>query len=85
MSVTIDTVKAELKTFICTELIGDPEYPLQYDEAIITGGLIDSFSLAQVGVFVEDTWDVYIPDTDLTVEAMDSIDLMAARVMREIE
>lgn len=78
------TVKAKLKEFVCTELLGNAGYPLRYDEPLITGGLIDSFSLAQVGVFVEDTFNVYIPDTDLTVEAMDTIDLMAARIMREL-
>jgi acyl carrier protein len=77
-------VKEKLKEFVCTELLGDPDYPLRYDEPLITGGLIDSFSLAQVGVFVEDTFNIYIPDTDLTVEAMDTIDLMAARIMKEV-
>lgn len=81
---SLEDVKAGLKGFICSELIGDANYPLKYDEPLITGGLIDSFSLAQVGVFVEDEYEVYIPDTDLTVEAMDTIDLMAARIMEEI-
>jgi len=34
---------------------------------LLTSGLIDSFSVAQIGVFVEVTFGVYIPDTDLTV------------------
>jgi acyl carrier protein len=46
--------------------------------------LIDSFSLAQIGVVVEDAFDVYIPDTDLTVANMDSLDQMVTRIMAGI-
>lgn len=77
----INDVKSKLRTFILTELLNNPDYPLADDEPLITGGLIDSFSLAQIGVFVEDAFDVYIPDTDLTVANMDTLEQMAARVM----
>lgn len=77
-------VKQKLKTFICTELLRNPKYPLKDDEPLITGGLIDSFSLVQVGVFIEDAFDVFVPDTDLTVETMDNINLMANRVLKEL-
>ena len=42
---------------------------------------MDSFSLAQIGVFVEDAFGVYIPDTDLTVNNMDTLNLMADEVI----
>ena len=71
-----------LRTFICTELMQHPSYPLGDDEALITGGLIDSFSVAHIGVFIEVTWGVYIPDPELTVQAMDTLNLIAARVQR---
>ena len=35
---------------------------------MISMGLIDSFSLAQVAVFVEEVFGVFLPDTDLTVD-----------------
>jgi acyl carrier protein len=75
-------VRDKLRDFIRTELLQDPGYPLKDDQPLISSGLIDSFSLAQVGVFVEMTFDVYIPDTDLTVDAMDTIDKMADRIVK---
>jgi acyl carrier protein len=72
-----------LRTFVITELIRMPDYDLQGDEPLITGGLIDSFSLAQFGVFVEEEFGLYIPDPDLTVENLDTLDQMVARVMRD--
>lgn len=78
-------IRAALKGFICDELLRRPDYPLGDDEPMITGGLIDSFSLAQIGVFIEKAFDVYIPDTELTVEHFDTLDQMAAQVLAHAE
>lgn len=75
-------VKTQLKEFIATELLGRDDYPLGDDEPLISGGWIDSFSLTQIGVFAEDAFDVYIPDADLTVAKMDTLNLMVARVLQ---
>jgi acyl carrier protein len=71
-----------LRTFICTELMQHPSYPLMNDEPLMSGGLIDSFCIAHIAVFIEQAWGVYIPDTELTVEKMDTLDLIAARVLQ---
>lgn len=73
-------IREKLRTFITRELIRDEAYDLQDDEGIITGGLMDSFALAEFGVFVEQEFDVYIPDADLTVAKMDTLDQMVVRV-----
>ena len=74
--------RQKLKEFLCTDLIRDPSYPLQDDEPLMTGGLMDSFCVAHLAVFIEMAFGVYIPDTDLTVEAMDTLDLIVARVLQ---
>jgi acyl carrier protein len=51
-------------------------------EGIISGGLMDSFALAEFAVHVEKEYGVYIPDSDLTVAKMDTLDQMVVRVMR---
>ena len=71
-----------LRTFICSELMQHPSYPLKNNEPLMSGGLIDSFCLAHIAVFIEQAWGVYIPDTELTVENMDTLDLIAARVLQ---
>jgi len=74
-------VRTKLRQFIVRDLIRDETYELDDDEGIITGGLMDSFALAEFGVFVEQEFDVYIPDADLTVDKMDTLDQMVARVL----
>ena len=77
-------IKSKLKQFICTEIMNDADYPLKYEEPLITSGLIDSFSLAQVGVFVEIEFNTYIPDPELTVDQMNTINAMAAKIMEKM-
>ncbi len=75
-------VRDHVRTYIIHELIRDPDYDLEDDEGIITGGLMDSFALADLAVFVEQTFGVYIPDPDLTVDKMDTLNQIVARILR---
>ena len=78
------TIRAKIRDFIIKELIRDESYELSDTEGIITEGLMDSFALAEFGVFVEDEFDIYIPDADLTVEKMDTLDQIVTRVQRDL-
>lgn len=77
-----DAVRAQLRAFITRDLIRNPDYPLGDAEKIITGGLMDSFGLAEWGVFVEEAFGVYVPDPELTVERLDTLEQMVARVLQ---
>ena len=79
------TIREKVKAYITADLIRDPDYPLGGEEGIITGGMMDSFALAELAVFVENAFDVYIPDPDLTVEKMDTLNQIVARIMRDIK
>jgi len=79
-----NAVRAQLRTYITEELIRDPDYDLADDEGIITEGLMDSFALAELAVYVEETFGVNIPDPDLTVAKMDTLNQIVARVMRDL-
>ncbi len=78
-------LKNRLRSYIRKEIIKNENYPLKDDEPMITAGLINSFSLVQIAVFIEDEFKVKIPDTDLTVENMDTLNDMAARIEQEME
>ena len=78
-------IRENLRDYIKRELIRDESYDLTDTEGIITGGLMDSFSLAEFAVYVEGQYGVYIPDPDLTVAKMDTLNQMIARVMRDMK
>ena len=79
------TIRSRIREFITRDLIRDEEYDLADDEGIITEGLMDSFALAEFAVFVEGEFGVYIPDADLTVEKMDTLDQMVERVLKDMK
>jgi acyl carrier protein len=82
MALDANEVREMLRGFIVAELIRDPAYKLGDDEEIITKGLMDSFALAELGVFVEEKYNIYIPDPDLTVANMNTLNQMVARVLQ---
>lgn len=78
---TREDLIARLRTFILHKIVKQPSLTLGDDEPLITGGVMDSMSLAYLGVFIEQEFGVQIPDNDLTTEAMDTLGQMADRVL----
>jgi acyl carrier protein len=78
-------IKEKLRPFVLKDMIRMPKYNLKDDEPLITGGLVDSFSLALFGVFAEETFGVNIPDPDLTVDNLNTLNQMIDRVLRDLK
>jgi len=72
-----DDVISKLYTFITREILKQPERELAPDAPLISSGLIDSFSLMDIALFVEDTFGVRIEDTELNAETFDTIQELA--------
>ena len=66
-------MKQKLSNFITGEVLRDPQRQLAEDEALISSGLIDSFSLVDLALFVEDQFDVRIEDSELNADSFDSL------------
>jgi acyl carrier protein len=73
-------MREQIRAFITTNMIRDPNYPLQDDEPLITGGLIDSFSLVELALFVEQNFGIHLDDFELTADNMDTLDSIIAFV-----
>lgn len=66
-------MKKQLSDFIAAQILKDPNRSLSDDEALISSGLIDSFSLVDLALFVEDTFGVRIEDSELTSDVFDTL------------
>ncbi len=71
-------MKDQLTVFITTQILKDPNRALADDEALISSGLIDSFSLVDLALFVEDTFSVRIEDSELTSDVFDTLSELAS-------
>jgi acyl carrier protein len=74
---SIDAVLAE---FITDSLLKDPGRVLRLDEPLITGGLVDSFNLVDLALFVEKTFGVRIHDSELRAEVFDTLGQLTALI-----
>ncbi len=66
-----------LEIYLKQEVLQQPKRLIQADEPLISSGLIDSFSLVDVALFVEDNFDVRIDDTELNANIFDTLNKLA--------
>lgn len=64
---------SKLSEFISGTILKQPNRKIDPSEPLISSGLIDSFSLMDVALFVEDNFDVRIEDTELNAETFDNV------------
>ena len=77
MQTDIETTIAQ---FIATEILKQPSRSISPTEALISSGLIDSFHLVDLALFVEDTFGVHIDDTELNVDTFDTLQQLSALI-----
>jgi acyl carrier protein len=58
----------------------DEDTELDYDTPLISGGIVDSFSMVSLKVFLERKYSIQIPDAKATPEAFDSVNKIVALV-----
>jgi len=76
----MDEIAAKIGQHIATVMIKRPDRVIRADEALISSGLIDSFSLVDLAIYVEDTFGVRIEDTELNADTFDTLDQLAALI-----
>jgi len=65
-----------LTAYVRENVSKDPRARIELETPLITSGLVDSFSLVSVLAFIEDEFNVVIPDEAATAEAMNTVGLM---------
>jgi acyl carrier protein len=82
--VTRANVHEQLRAFITKELMNKPAYVLRDDERLLSDGLIDSMAVVQIADFVETTFGVVIPDEDLVIDKIDTLEQIVDRVCADL-
>ena len=66
-------IESTLATYISEQILKQPTRDIKRDQPLISSGLIDSFSLMDLALFVEDTFGVRIEDTELNADTFDNL------------
>ena len=75
-----DETISNLERFVATQILKQPNRTIAPDEALISSGLIDSFSLMDLALYVEDTFGVRIEDTELNADTFDTLNQLSALI-----
>lgn len=78
-------MQQSIADFIAQKILKQPKRVIQAGDALISSGLIDSFSLVDLALFVEDTFGVRIADSELNATTFDSIEQLAALILSRQE
>jgi acyl carrier protein len=71
---------SQLEKYVATSVLKQPGKHIAPDAALISSGLIDSFSLVDLALYVEDTLGVHLDDTELNAEHFDTLERLAALI-----
>jgi acyl carrier protein len=71
---------SNLEKFIATQILKQPHRKITADEPLLSSGLIDSFNLMDLALYVEDTFGVRIEDTELNADTLDNLNQLSALI-----
>jgi len=71
---------SQLSELIADKILKQPGRKLGGDQPLISSGLIDSFSLVDLALLVEDNYGVRIEDTELNAETFDTLNQLSALI-----
>ncbi len=69
---------------VVEEIIKEPARIIKADEPIISSGLIDSFSLVDLALIVEDLYGVHIDDAELSADTFDTLNQLADLILKRL-
>ena len=76
-----ENILQALATEVATNMLNQPERKIKPDEALISSGMIDSFHLIDLALYVEDTFGVIIDDSELNANTFDTLNQLAELIV----
>lgn len=76
----MDEMRDIVLKYVIAEYLEDDTQEITYDTPLISGGIVDSFSMVSLKRFLENKYKISIPDDKATPEAFDSVNKIVALV-----
>jgi len=79
----MDEMKAEILEYVIEEYVDeDDDDEVGFDTALISSGIVDSFSMVSLKVFLEKKYKISLPDSEATPEAFDTVNSICDLVVK---
>ncbi len=69
-----------LSSYIAAQILKQPKRVLKPDEPLLSNGLVDSFSLVDLSLFIEKEFKVYIDNTELNPQTFDTLEQLTSLI-----
>ena len=76
----MEDMKEVVRTYVVNEYVED-DSEVTFDTPLISGGIVDSFSMVSLKRFLENKYKISIPDDKATPEAFDSVNKICKLVL----
>jgi acyl carrier protein len=82
-SADMDEMKDVVLEYVVDEYVDeDEDIEVTFDTPLISSGLVDSFSMVSLKVFLEKKYQISLPDSAATPEAFDTVNSIVELVKR---
>ena len=78
----MEEMKDIVLEYVIEEYLEDEDEELTYDTPLISGGIVDSFSMVSLKRFLENKYKISLPDDRATPEAFDTVNKIEELVKR---
>ena len=75
-----ESIAQAVGAYIAAHILKNPRRAIKPDEPLISSGLIDSFHLVDLGLFVEEQFGVRLDDSELNADTFDTLQQLAALI-----
>jgi len=69
----MEDMKNVILEYVIEEYLEDEDEEITHDTPLISGGIVDSFSMVSLKRFLENKYKISIPDDKATPEAFDTV------------
>jgi acyl carrier protein len=76
----MEEMKDVVLQYVKNEYLEDQDEEVGYDTPLISGGIVDSFSMVSLKRFLENRYKISIPNDEATPEAFDSVNKIVTLV-----
>ncbi|MFH1279583.1 MAG: acyl carrier protein [Candidatus Eisenbacteria bacterium] len=77
-------LKASIIEYIRDEYVDDDDMELTEDTPLISSGIVDSFSMVSLKMYLEDEYDITMTDDEASTEAFDTVNSIVVLVTRKL-
>ncbi len=77
-------IQNKLANYITKEILKQPKRVIQEQDVLISSGMIDSFHLVDIALFVEQAFGVKIEDTELNADTFDTLGELTALIQQRL-